>query len=135
MKLAFGRLAGNALPRRPAHRPASQDMRVQVKDGLTTVGIRVQHHPVPLGRHAGVLGDLAEMDFGLWLPFTGWETLPAVAGLLLAVWGCCVLRPRALAALLVAAALAAPLAAWGLALIARPLFLPRTLIWTALPAR
>ena len=80
-----------------------------------------------------MLGLLSDLDHGIGPPIAGAMLCVAVGLALLGLWGTLLLRPRALAALLLTAALVPPLIAWSLGWVVRPLFLTRTLIWTALP--
>jgi hypothetical protein len=80
-----------------------------------------------------MLGLLSDLDHAVAPPITG-AMLCIAAGLtILCLWGTLLLRPRALTALLITAAVVPPLIAWSLGWVVRPLFLTRTLIWTALP--
>ena len=79
------------------------------------------------------LGQIGYVTLGLGSRFDEVEQALALLFIALAALGLFVLRPRRLSVALLPILVLPPLVAYGCELIGRPLFAPRTLIWTAFP--
>ena len=84
-------------------------------------------------RIGSALAELAQINTGLRPRFDLIEWLQIVPLLLLSLLGYAVIRPRALALLLLLAAVVPPVVEYVLGVFVQPVFLGRTLIWTGIP--